>query len=516
MSTKDNELVKDRRYKDKKSRLQIINFNLAAGITMNYFIIGLISVYQVSTHKINAWAGWVSIAMALAFFAVMWVGYLRDRFNEKLHWLSVLGYVLIYSLLLLTGNNEYIQFTVIVPLAVTILYYNKKSMRLFALVIWLINLIHALTIVLNDRLDISIVSRFASTNVAADVVLANFIFMTVILFVIDKASVLGQLFNHDATHAILDEQKVEAAILEDVLSIAGMIQENASASNEIMQGLGESAGFVNMAVNQISASTQATAESIQQQNIMTQSIQSSINDTVSRSRKMVEVASSSSSTIESNIKIMTDLQTQSEKIASTNHNVIDSMVRLQEKTNEVQEILSIIYNISEQTNLLSLNATIESARAGEAGRGFAVVADQIRKLADQTIKSTENIAKIIEELQANSHTATDTVKTSIAAANTQSELIAAAHTGFEQIGHGVGYLTQGIDEIDKMLKNLADANNTIVENIGQISATTEEISASSQEAIALSEKNSQNAKNSVKLLNEVIDTSHKLDKYTKK
>lgn len=516
MSTKDNGLVKDRKYKDKKSRLQIINLSLATGITINYFIIGVITVYQVLAHSISAPAGWAALAAIVVLSVLMWGNYVKNRFGEKLYRLSVAGYILVYTLLLVTGNNEYILFTVIVPLAVTILYYNKKSMLTFASAVWLVNLIHIITILLNRLYDISIFNLGANTNVTVDVALANFIFLSAILYVINQTSVLGQLFNHDATHAILDEQKVEAAILEDVLSIAGMIKENASASSEIVQELGESAGFVNMAVNQISSSTQSTAESIQEQNIMTQSIQNSINDTVSRSRNMVVVANNSSATIGNNIKIMTDLQTQSDKIASTNLDVVASMTRLQEKTNEVQDILNIIYNISEQTNLLSLNATIESARAGEAGRGFAVVADQIRKLADQTLKSTESIKKLIGELQSNSNTAANTVKSSIDAANIQRELIAEAHEGFEQISEGVGSLTQDIDEIDKMLKNLADANNTIVENISQISATTEEVTASSQEAIALSEKNSQNARNSIKLLNEVIETSHKLDKYTKK
>ena len=122
---------------------------------------------------------------------------------------------------------------------------------------------------------------------------------------------------------------------------------------------------------------------------MTQSIQSAIDETGERSRKMVDVATDSNENIQENLQVMEELKNQSEQIAATNHEVTESMTRLQNKTKEVEEIAGMILNISNQTNLLALNASIESARAGEAGRGFAVVAEQIRQLAEQTKKSTE-------------------------------------------------------------------------------------------------------------------------------
>ena len=112
---------------------------------------------------------------------------------------------------------------------------------------------------------------------------------------------------------------------------------------------------------------------------------------------------------------MQDLQIQSKQIAATNAQVSESMVRLQDKTKEVEEIAAMILGISSQTNLLALNASIESARAGEAGRGFAVVADQIRQLAEQTKQSTEEITRIINELNANANEVVESVKMSVTA-----------------------------------------------------------------------------------------------------
>ena len=227
----------------------------------------------------------------------------------------------------------------------------------------------------------------------------------------------------------------------------------------------------------------------------------------------MQVAKQSEELNSQSLEIMHHLKRQSDVIADTNGEVAASMHKLQERTETVKTITDTIFEISSQTNLLALNASIESARAGEAGRGFAVVADEIRQLAERTKEETESIASILNELSEDARAAAEAVSRSVEAAQEQEQMIDQASDSFDKMNGNVNTLIEDIDQIDQMLGGLSEANNQIVENIMHLSATTQEVTASSVQAADLSMQNLNNAENAKSLLGNVLEVSHQLDQY---
>jgi len=189
------------------------------------------------------------------------------------------------------------------------------------------------------------------------------------------------------------------------------------------------------------------------------------------------------------------------------------MEALKIKAEEVSEITQIIFSISEETNLLALNASIESARAGEAGRGFSVVADQIRQLSVQTRKSTEKIEGIVSLLNEDADTTADLVGKSIEATDQQKDLIDQNATSLNEIHKQSEVLLNRAVSLGEEVKRLLNSNNRIVENITQLSAVSEEVTASTQEASNMSEKDLKELREITSNILELQDTVEQLKKY---
>ena len=175
-----------------------------------------------------------------------------------------------------------------------------------------------------------------------------------------------------------------------------------------------------------------------------------------------------------------------------NTSVIESLVhRINNHSNDIGEITTIISNIAKQTNLLALNASIEASRAGEHGMGFAVVAEEIRSLANETSLAVEDIRQKIEQMQGQSVEAVDFISKNREGVdrinetvNKTGEIIGLISDGLQNLIEDINAIVEHNkminskkDEILEMLNNVSDAAQDNSAAIEEISATAEEQSA---------------------------------------
>lgn len=181
------------------------------------------------------------------------------------------------------------------------------------------------------------------------------------------------------------------------------------------------------------------------------------------------------------MNLLAEKTDQSNKVGKDVAGIVEE---LNLKANEINTIVETIMGISEQTNLLALNAAIEAARAGEAGRGFAVVADEVRKLAESTSQSSNNVKDIISAIQDDVKRTQTAIKTSQAVSEEQYMAVVNSKETFAEISQGIKVIVDRINDITIGLKHIKESKEKVISVIENISAVSEETAASTEEVSA--------------------------------
>lgn len=189
---------------------------------------------------------------------------------------------------------------------------------------------------------------------------------------------------------------------------------------------------------------------------------------------------------------------------------------LQNRSEQINEILEIITKISEQTDLLALNAAIEAARVGEYGKGFAVVAEEIRELAEQSSKSTERISNLIKEIKEDISTTVELIQNQHNNVSDGKKLMDDTKNEFQQISKAITLTVNMIKEIYYSSEEQMDLINKYIEKISKISELSEKTSTNTEEIAASIEQQTASMEEILSNVHEVDDKTAFLKSFKKK
>lgn len=205
-----------------------------------------------------------------------------------------------------------------------------------------------------------------------------------------------------------------------------------------------------------------------------------IGEVADNSGQINVLAKGAEQVIETGMDSVTQLKGSTGSTITITSNIIDSIQNLEDKSKSIGTIIEAINEIAEQTNLLSLNASIEAARAGSAGKGFAVVAQEIKKLADESISSSAQIARIVEEIENQTKEAAAVAKQAEGIVDEQQRAVSMTTASFDRIGEQVSELLEALNLINDSVVNMEEDRNATLSAIAAISAVSAQTAAGSE------------------------------------
>ena len=485
-----------KRTKSENERINLLVF-IFATLMDAFFVVGYLQ---------DASVGNISWTYAIIVVAVVAVGllinvvlYIRNHGSVALRHAVMVGYGVLYAVIMYGANSDLVFIAAFPMASIFILYFDFAFILRSSIGLIVINVAYVVRCVVNGKMN----SGIDITTSTLILQLATVVLTMVVVCAITKLA--AQLNSEKVSRALTNQQKSET-LLEEILHISKQVKENSSTAASLMEELQQSTVSTANALDEISTGNSSNAESIEQQTVMTSQIQEMITKTSNRSQGMKQVAEMSMESIDKGRDSMQKLLEQADAIAAENAKVHTLMGALTENTKEVAEITQNIFDISSQTNMLALNASIESARAGEAGRGFAVVAEQTRQL-------TEGISQITAKLQENAEETQERINGVLEASEQEKNLIQVTDKDFTQIRSQMDHLNEDVVNVSEEISQIMTANDSIVESISQISAVSEEVSANTSQAAEMGYQTSEQAAKVGSLMDELRESAVALEKY---
>ncbi len=263
---------------------------------------------------------------------------------------------------------------------------------------------------------------------------------------------------------------------------------------------------------QMAAGAEAQLESVNEAAVTINQISAGIQQIAANSETVSTLAGEASISCHDGVNTVNEVVDQMNAIENTVKDSATVIETLGERSNEIDDIVTMITDISDQTSLLALNAAIEAARAGDAGRGFAVVADEVRKLAEQSADSALQITGLVRTIQEETTVAVQSMEEGTEKTTDGLLKTNALRNVFEKIEQAVQDVEAKVQEVSAAAEQIASGSNQMVEGVNVVKEAAEtnthasqENAAASEEQLAMMEEISASAQALTKLADEMSD-----------
>lgn len=413
-----------------------------------------------------------------------------NQFVQKnLFFLCIIGFILQYIIGYFSIYGHSVYAYAIIMMIVISLYQEVKYILTLGIPLIIIAILNG---VVND-----LVSE-RSFQFSITILLTCLIITSVISRGLKKISLVRlehmEVIYNDAVAATTELlQKRSDLVLENIHTTGAVITENVTRTENM-----------ELSLDEVTKAMENVSKELEHTQISTKKIQKELSDLVEVTKQTDVVSKTCIGAVDKCNDKLNVAANQAHKINNLSNAVNTDIKGVMDQMGQVRNIIGIIQSIANQTNLLSLNASIEAARAGEVGKGFSVVAEEIRKLADNTKESIQNIENTMEELDKKTEKMCSGLFEMQHEIENQSTSIKETNEDLSNMNDELSHLVNGVSLSNDRLGKAVNENSSIVDAISNISAITEEVTASAEAIHALSRELAEDS-NHIAKMNKTVE-----------
>ena len=476
------------------------NASAMTGIFIMNFV--LVAAYLIEVLKGARTMGSYAVIAALCIVPCIMAAiiYMRKKEAYSIRYIMGIGFSLLYGYVMFTTASDIAFCYIIVAFVMFLVYVDFKFLVILGAYAFVVNIVRVIMTAVQGML---VDENLTNAEIAIACISLTFAFS---LMAIRKMEKINQA-NIDKA----DQGKEQAdTLLHTTLGVASSMTENINDAMGETEVLKEAIDATQQDMERLADEVNVSAEAINVQKQSTEKINAHIQNVEASVHSITDEVTSAQDNLNTGNAVMKDLLEQVKISEKSNELVAQRMAGLKECAAKMQDIMSLISSVANQTGLLSLNASIEAARAGEAGRGFAVVAGEISNLSAQTNSATGDINTLIEDIVASVGEVTDAMETLLECSRLQNQYVDTTAESFEKIHNSTQNIVEQVTNLRTTVEVVMEENRQVEDGIENVANVTQKVMDSANETLASCNTNLQSIAKVADIMNTLTEEAAKL------